>query len=353
MSRRYSRRAMLRGGAAGADLVWLGTAACGSGGNATKNAPSTSNATATATKQPVSVKGTYVGSGNDISTFIAKDAGIFKKHGLDLDLQVIAGPTAIAAIIAGEIQFAAVGTGETLNAVAQGAPVVVIATQSPVFPTKLYTRADIANPSQLKGKKVGITQPGGTFDVGLRLALPKFGLQPDKDVTFIATGSIANVTAALLNGAIDGALIGVGPDSAKMEAQGLHPLFDMTDIGLPFASQIIVAQRPYVSAHKDVVQNYIDAQVEAILRFKHDKPVTFEELSKLYKTTDQTGFADFYQFYTQDRVTPAYPYPRPEQFKNSQDVVCQKIPAVCSVDLTKVIDASFVQDAERRGIGKQ
>ena len=133
--------------------------------------------------------------------FLAKDQGIFQKPNLDVSLSSIAGPTSVAALVAGQIPYDRPGGPEVLAAAVNGADLVAVAVLATVFNFKFYVRPGIQSVSELRGKKLGITSAGGAFDLALRLALPTYNLQPDNDVTLIPTGSIANVVAAFLSGA--------------------------------------------------------------------------------------------------------------------------------------------------------
>src|SRR5207249_890676 len=95
------------------------------------------------------------------------------------------------------------GGAEALSANAGGADLVVVANLAPVYPYKLYAAKGITTIQGLKGKKVGVSNVGGSSDIATRAALKSAGLDPDKDVNIIAVGSHANRTAALLAGTID------------------------------------------------------------------------------------------------------------------------------------------------------
>lgn len=120
--------------------------------------------------------------------YIAKDIGLFEKHGLNVELVSIRG-TAIstAALLAGEIQMALAGSQTAITAAAKGAPIALVAT---VGPTEyvLATKPPIASVAQLRGKTIGIGGFGIADYFVLRRLLPRLGLLPDKDIQFLPTG---------------------------------------------------------------------------------------------------------------------------------------------------------------------
>lgn len=346
------RRTLLRGGITLAGLSALGCRSAGSTGASKSGAPLAT----TQVSAPVKIANSWTGVAQEGSLFAAIDQGIFKKNGLEVSLIQIVGTNAIAALISGQIQIADAGGGEGLASAVGGSDVVVVAAVTPVFTGKLYVTPDIKSPSDLKGKKVGIALPGGTSDQTLRLALTKVGLQPDKDVTFIATGSIENQAAALLSNAIQGTNINPSPSSVKLEAQGIKPLLDFANMGLPPAATVTIATtRSYIAAHADVVQRYIDSIIEGTVLFRHDKALALKEMAAILKSDDQVGLNANYDYVNSDIIMPLAPTPKPELFKPLQDTLCnsRKIEAACNFDLTKVVDSSFVDSAVKRGLTKQ
>src|SRR5581483_5191012 len=100
-------------------------------------------------------------------------------------------------------------------------------------------------PEDLRGKKIGISEPGSSSDIATRTLLKRFNLDPDRDVTLVPVGSLANRTAALLSGAIDAGLDNP-PGSVAQEAQGLHALIDLASLKIPASNNTVVMQRSFV-----------------------------------------------------------------------------------------------------------
>ena len=216
---------------------------------------------------------------DNLPLWAAKDTGVFDRRGLDVDLQYIASTNAMAALLAGQVQVASTGGSEVINSIANGADLVVVATITPVYSLILEARPEIKTAEDLRGKTIAITNPGASFDIATRVLLQHEGLDPDKDATFLKTGSVANVTSALISGNVDAGLANV-PDTIKIEAAGLHPLYDMSKLGLPSSVVILVLQRAYLNANHDAVQRLVDGVVEALAREKKDKPGAVAVLEK-------------------------------------------------------------------------
>ncbi|HEY0582105.1 MAG TPA: ABC transporter substrate-binding protein, partial [Chloroflexota bacterium] len=211
---------------------------------------------------------------NNLAEWLAKESGIFAKHGLDAEFQTLTDANSVAAIISGGVHFTPTGASQAVLASTGGADLVILGVKIPTFPWKFYARPEIKSIEDMRGKKVGITAAGAPFDVGLRMVLPRVGLQPDKDVTFVAAGSIPNVTAALISGGLEGTALVVGPDSLKAEREGMKVLFDFADQKLSYPISGITVQRSYLNANRAIVQQYVDSIVESIALMKRDKAVT-------------------------------------------------------------------------------
>ena len=289
-------------------------------------------------------------AGAELPLWVATDEGYFAKHGLKVTPQLVSGgANTVAALLSGQVQIADAGGSEALSAVANGADLVVVGNLSPVYPYVLEVTSDINSPEDLVGKKIGVATFGGSADVATRVALRANGIDPDKDVTFIATGSSANRTAALLSGAIQAGMAGGPPDTLSLEAQGLHPLLDLAAQQLPTANATIIAKREWVSANREAVQSYVDSLVEATAHLKQDKPGTVAVLKKYFKSDDDAAMEAAYDFFANE-VTPTLPYPKPEQFADAVAQLSVNNPRIGDVDLGSVLDPSFVQSAADRGL---
>jgi len=343
-----------------AAILGILAAACG-GGTAATSAPPATKAPATqaaASPSPAGlpcctkIKSAYSNiTGDDMTVWVTFEAGIFKKHGLDVDLSLInGGAQTSAALISNSVNVAQFGGGEVLGAVAGGADLVIVGQLAPVYPYKLYVAKGIKTIADLKGKKVGISNAGGSSDIATRDALKKNGLDPDKDVDMIAVGSHSNRTAALLTGQIDAGLDDP-PEDTKLVAAGLTALINLASQKIPASNTAIVVQRSYLTANRAVVQAYIDAIVEGIAYANKNKDFTIGVLKKYFKSDSTEDMTRAYDFFLHE-VTPAYPMPGPDQLATSVDILAKKNPKVKDVDLAKIVDTTFVKSAQDRKVGQ-
>ena len=189
-------------------------------------------------------------AGGELATYYALEKGAFTSRNLQVDGQLVAGgANTMAALLAGQLQVADAGGSEALSAVASGADLVIVATLAPVYPYVFEVIPDIKTTQDLIGKKIGVATLGGSADIATRVALRQAGLDPDKDVTIVATGSAQNRTAALASGAIQGGMVGGPPETLELESRGLHPLMDLAALKLPTANTSVIVQRAWLDAN--------------------------------------------------------------------------------------------------------
>ena len=291
-------------------------------------------------------------TGDELAAWVALDGGFFKKNNLNVDGQLISGgANTTAALVASGIQVAHAGGSEALSAVANGADLVIVATLAGYYPYLFEAIPEIQGPQDVVGKKLGVSNLGGSADIATRTWLRQNGIDPEKDVTIVPTGSAQNRAAALQSGAIQAGMA-APPDSLGVEAVGLRPIADLAAEHVPSANTAVVMQRSFVNANHDVVQRYVDSLVQASVALKKDKPGTIAILKKYFQSDDEHAMEVAYDFYANEVVQPL-PYPKPEQLKDALEVLGVTNPKVREVDLNKLLDPSFVQNAADRGVDKQ
>jgi NitT/TauT family transport system substrate-binding protein len=338
-----------------ASLAILATA-CGGGAapiSTPTATPTLAAASPTTTPRPCCTKviSAYSNiSADDWIPWYAFEKGIFKDNGLEVDLQSINGGTQTsAALISGGIQIGQFGGSEALSANAGGADVVIVANLAPVYPYKLYVQKGITSIQGLRGKKVGVSNAGGSSDIATRAALKAAGLDPDKDVNIIPVGSHANRTAALLAGTID-AGVDDPPEDLELVKAGLTPLIDLAGQKLPAANTGVIMQRTYLNANKATVQAYVDSLVIARLKMKSDKAGAVAVLGKYFKLDNQDALNSAYDFFMNE-VTVPYLFPEVIQFKDAVEILSKTNDKIKNVDIAKMLDRSFMQSAQERKLG--
>jgi NitT/TauT family transport system substrate-binding protein len=282
----------------------------------------------------------------------ALDGGYFQKNGLDVELQYVAGGTkTIGALLSGQSQISIQGGNEAMSAVAGGADLVLISSLLPVYAFKFEAGPGIKSIEDIKGKKLGVSTVGGTADVALRSFLRKHNIDPDKDVTIVATGDPTTSQAALVSGAVQGSL-SVPPNSIKAEAAGTRPLADLASEHIPNAQNSVTVQRTWLDANRPTAQKLVDSLVQGLARIKTDKPFAEQVMKKYLKYDDQKGLDVTYDFFNSE-VWPDYPHVQADQLSDGLAELSKKNDKLKTFNPASMIDDSLVQDAEKRGLAKK
>src|SRR4029077_20754906 len=142
-----------------------------------------------------------------ITTWVPKEAGIYKKYGLEVSTIYVAGAQAITTLISGDTQIVQGSGAAAALSRLSGSDLTVIATTINVIPMSLVTTSDIATAQDLKGKTFGVSRFGSLTDLGLRKAVSEIGLDPNKDIKMIQTGGVPENLLFMQQGIIKGALI--------------------------------------------------------------------------------------------------------------------------------------------------
>jgi NitT/TauT family transport system substrate-binding protein len=322
----------------------------GTGTPAAITSPTASSAAASTAPAPVKVRAAY---GNvtpaNLAPFYAKEKGIFLQNGLDVDLSLIdGGGKAMAALLGSSVDIAQLGGTETMSAFVGGGDVEAVTLFVPVSPWVLMAPASYTGPNDLKGKTVGVASKGGSSEVAANQAIEKLGLTLT-DVSILSTGSTANLTAAMLANQVY-AGPGHPPDTAALVKAGYKVIMDLAAQKVPAVENCTIVTKKYATEHKNVLQKYVDSLVQAIVAMKKDKAGTLPVMSKLLNVTDQDALSQTYDYYV-TQIFPVYPEVTPDAWTYSRDELAKTNAAVKGLDVTTVIDNSFVKDAEARKVG--
>jgi ABC-type nitrate/sulfonate/bicarbonate transport system substrate-binding protein len=246
---------------------------------------------------------------NKLALWVAKDAKLFEKHGLEVALRSDARGQTVEDVISQKIDIGVVGFRAAVEALAKGADLVFIASLAP-NPFIFLALPDIKSPQDLKGKKVWTAQPGAGPDVATRLVLAHLGLNPAKDVEFVSSdGNHAIGVQWMLEGKISASLSNRGKlkDLLK-EGKEVTVLADFIQSGLAITAADVLVRRDWLEANRPAAKNFLKAVIEATAFAKTHKGFT-DDICKKYLLKDfvsgiETKFEDYVL-----AVLPEKPYP--------------------------------------------
>jgi len=196
-----------------------------------------------------------------LNVFIAQDAGIFKKYGLNAELIQMAGPIPIAALVAGEVDYLT-GFTTSLVAAAQRVPLkgVMVTLRRPPF--YLISEPTIQKAEDLAGKRIGVDRIGSLQHLVARLLLKVKGVNPEK-VIFTQTGSVSNTVTSLGQGAIAAALLS-GPHNVIMAQKGFRQIGAAEELPIHFPTSGLVVHEAKLKNDPGQIKLVIRVMLESM-----------------------------------------------------------------------------------------
>ena len=283
--------------------------------------------------------------------WVIEDRKLLQKQGVTPEIiSINASPTVLQALLANEIEAASISVTTLTSSRLAGADTVMILGVVPTFVDHIVSLSNITAVEQLKGKTAGVNRLGSTSDLGLRLALKKLGIDPEKDVKIIPTGGTAERFAALSKGITQFTII-PEPFLTQAEKLGFRNLFNISDLKIPFWWNGILSRESIIKTQRPLLSKLVRAMVEAIHIIKTDKEYAKTIFKKNLGINDPEGLERAYKDYS--NAFPEFPYPNPEGVKTMLDDLAPKNPKAASADPKTYVDMSFVAELDKSGFIKQ
>jgi NitT/TauT family transport system substrate-binding protein len=283
--------------------------------------------------------------------WVIEDRKLLQKMGVQPEIIAIsASPTVLQALLANEIDAASISVTTLTSSRLAGADTVMIVGVVPTFVDHIVSLSNITAVEQLKGKTAGVNRLGSTSDLGLRLALRKLGVDPEKDVKIIPTGGTAERFAALSKGITQFTII-PEPFLTQAEKLGFRNLYDIADLKIPFWWNGILSREGIVKAKRPLLMKLARAMVEAIHIIKTEKEYAIGLIKKNLGVSDPEGLARAYKDYS--NIFPEAPYPTPDGVKTMLDDLAPKNPKAASADPKAFVDPSLIRELDNSGFIKQ
>ena len=257
---------------------------------------------------------------------MAADNGIYEKNGLKVSQYITPGaaqavrgsgvvvPAENIKTVVGEIN---IGGGSPtmvrMTSVATAPHRVILATTDDVSRFHIISRADITDPAELKGKRIGYGSLGALDHFSMILFLRKLGLDPERDVSMFANGNGPQSIAKGLTDAFAGTDIAL--TAAKQ--MGLRDLADLGPYHFVMPGSGVNALADWLPNNRDTAARFMRATVEAIALMKTDKKAAFASMTKWYGISDPVKLE---AIYAEANAAPAKPYPSIEGLKVMQTI---------------------------------
>ena len=279
--------------------------------------------------------------------WVAQDAGLFTKHGVNVDLKYLAATTAVQGMLGGGEEIGLVGN-QGIDAKLEGADLIYVASGLPVFVFQIYGRPETKTLADLKGKVVAVTQPAASTDYAMRIVLKRNGLEPDKDVRILYAQDINGVLTSVSAGNAAAGIMSA-PTSIRAKAAGLRAIVDVTALKVPFLFTAMLSSAKVIREKNEAVTRFLRGYIESLAVIRKDKETTMRSMGKFLKTTDQAVLESVYDDYKD--VFPTTPLMTAAEVKAVLDVA--KSPKAKQMKPEEFFDNSIVQKIQASGFIEQ
>ncbi len=232
---------------------------------------------------------------NCLPWFVAKDARLSEKYGIDLDPIFIGASSALfQSMLSGAAEMSGSGGPAIIANVLSGGDVIHVTAMVPRFTQSVMVKSEIKRPEDMANKKIGVSRLGTVTHFALQTALDGYGV---KNVTILQMGGQPEAYAGLARGSVDGAVFSP-PYNFQLKKQGYNELVSPNDLKkfTDFITNGIVARRSVVEKDKDTVIRVIKVTAEAIKLIQRDKEYTKKVIMKWMPMKDPDLLEQAYLF---------------------------------------------------------
>lgn len=284
--------------------------------------------------------------------WVIYDAGIFQKYNFEPQIIYIDNaPPNIAGVLSGDLDFTMFAGPASVAAAIEGADISVLMTFLNTLDFVLYANPSIKKPADLKGKIIGVGRAGSADDYGVRILLRKWGLDPEKDVSFLSGGGQPTRLTAIQAGRIDASLFQL-PTIANAKKVGLTELAALADFGIDYLGTSIAATGSMIQKNPTFVQRFVRAFVEGIHYYKTNKEASIKSLAKFTKLKDPVTLEEAYNTYAM-KMVPRVPYPSTKGIEAILDDLAKRNPKARGANPTRFIETRFLKELESSGFVNQ
>jgi ABC-type nitrate/sulfonate/bicarbonate transport system substrate-binding protein len=225
-----------------------------------------------------------------VSLAVADKRGFFQEEGIQAEFIRMNPAVALQVLVGGEIDYYTV-LSPGVAAVIRGVPVKLVAAYVPISPTALIARPEIKSVSELRGKTIGINAYGGALEAMGRLLVKHFGIDPDTDVKFLATGPLDSRFGAMKQG-LTHATLGSPPIDFLGKKLGFvvltraHELFSF-----PVSGLIVSAKK--LKERPNEIKRVIKAGIKANRYIRQNRDGTLPVMAEWLKIDKEMAAATY------------------------------------------------------------
>ncbi|MBM4259880.1 MAG: ABC transporter substrate-binding protein [Deltaproteobacteria bacterium] len=291
---------------------------------------------------------------NCLPWFVAKEAKIAEKYGIDFDPVFIGASSALfQSMLSGAADFSGSGGPAVISNVLRGGDIIHITSMVPRFTQSIMVKPEIKRPEDMAGRKIGVSRLGTVTHFALQTAIDGHGV---KNVTILQMGGQPEAMTGLIRGSVDGAVFSP-PYNFQLKKQGYNELFSPNDLAklTEFITNGIVARRSVAEKDRDMVHRVIKLTAESIKYIQTNREGTRKIITKWMPLKDADILEDLYRFATENYAKEGFTPEGALRSMTKQMVQSNLIDAkaAAATPVTAYYDNRYVDEVKRSGFFEQ
>jgi NitT/TauT family transport system substrate-binding protein len=289
------------------------------------------------------------------SIWAAEEKGLFRKHGVDVEVIFIGGGGArvVSSLLAGDIHFSVGGGEGSIRSQMRGAETVIASSTLTKGLQRILAKPEIKTYQDLKGRKIGITQFGSAAHLVLALMLKKWNMRPDQ-VQTLQVGSSPALLASLDKGGIDAAVLTL-PTFFLAEDKGYRVVGDPMTMDIYYLQNTLESTRGFLRKNRDQALKFMKGYIEGIAYFKKNKKESLDIMGRKLRIQSSQERDVRYLEMSYNLMTAAYsdiPYPSLRAVQSIVDKIAEEDPKVKEREVRSFVDDTLVKELEDSGFIK-
>jgi NitT/TauT family transport system substrate-binding protein len=274
--------------------------------------------------------------GQYLNLFVAKEFGIFEKHGLDVTLnQINSSSQAVASLRSKSVDVATGPAGVVFDAIAKGVKdFTIIGECMPYTVLEVWVQPQIKSVKDLVGKTISSTNPNSLGDLMIGVWLAKNGIKKS-EVNVVYLGGLGNLISAMKANKTEATMI-LPPLGEQLLPSGQKRFGDLRDI--PYSNQGWTTTKSYAAKNADALQRFTAALTEGIAFVKRNKQKSVTVLPKYAGVTNEEWNSYAYEFFAP--LLTVIPRVTPEVVKATQEL--STVEETRKLNLKPYINNSYV-----------
>lgn len=287
-------------------------------------------------------------SGGSMPLWVITENKLDQRYGVDVKpIYIAGGATLTHSLIAGDVDIALTG-GAVVGAILGGADLTYVAIGLSTYAFTVYTKPDIKEVRDLRGKVFGVITKGASSDHAAIALFKRYGMREDQDVKILYFARQGDLLAALDKGIISGGVFS-SPTTVMAKRLGFKKLVDIASFKYPYPHNAIATRKSLLRQNPEVVKGFLKAYLAAV-KIIHQQPEAAKKaLAHFLATKDPEMIEESYQSLA--ALFLKVPYMPKEAIRTVLSL--SENPKAASADPKDFYDDSLLKELEDTGFVKE